>query len=398
MNATDRKQTTARLYFWPGNATAPVLRVNCNGPAVAPFAADIYSTLGGNTTASAINTAAVTGPAPEAVYQRRTSDTTGFSYLITGLTDDVSYRVRLHFAEITGAAAGVNVFVVNGTGADGVAVLPGVDIRALAGAGHKAVILELGLRPVDGAVQLTFSPISGKAQISGIEFIPTSPSYIHLCDTAKHKFAPDIKRTSYSAAFKGRRLRAQEMPYECHWRWLFTLDEQVLQVDKWRYLARVEEGLDFGIGSTDGTVLAQKGASYALPGGYGDAQKFTSLELNGNPTPVYVEGVDYTVDLAAGIFTILATGGIANGSTVYFSVSDSDSDQRNLTHAVRRVLATGTWKILEFDQFSEVPREIADFPGQAILTGLGDDGDDKPTEFELEVTASGAVTIQKRKD
>ena len=103
-------------------------RINCGGSAVGVWAADTGFTGGTTfTTATAIDTLSVSAPAPQAVYQ---SWRTGMSaYTVSGLHSVTTYTVRLHYAEIAGAAVGARVFGVVGNGANlGV----GFDIRATA--------------------------------------------------------------------------------------------------------------------------------------------------------------------------------------------------------------------------------------------------------------------------
>jgi hypothetical protein len=118
-------------------AGTPVYQLNSGGPAVAPFAADAYFT-GGTpdvTSFGAVDTSAVSNPAPERVYE--TERWGAFSYTAPGLTPGVSYTVRLHFAEIYFTAAGQRTFnvLINGT-----QVLTNFDIIVAAGTYNKAIV------------------------------------------------------------------------------------------------------------------------------------------------------------------------------------------------------------------------------------------------------------------
>jgi hypothetical protein len=108
-------------------------------------------------TADAIDTSAVTSPAPQAVYQTyRTGD---FTYTLTGLTAGASYTLRLDFADPTSTATGQRVFNVTVNGAT---VLSSFDIFAAAGAKDKAVAESLAVTAdATGQIAVAFAYVSG---------------------------------------------------------------------------------------------------------------------------------------------------------------------------------------------------------------------------------------------
>jgi hypothetical protein len=146
--------------------------INAGGNAGTPFMADTgYS--GGSeygVTNVAINTAGVTNPAPQAVYQ---SERFGnFTYTVPGLTPGAAYTVRLHFAEIYWSAPGQRIFDVTLNGA---AVLSNFDIIATAGGPDIAVIETFGANAnASGQVVIQFTTIKDNAKVSGIEVLPAS--------------------------------------------------------------------------------------------------------------------------------------------------------------------------------------------------------------------------------
>ncbi|HXG46043.1 MAG TPA: malectin domain-containing carbohydrate-binding protein [Methylomirabilota bacterium] len=393
-----RKQATARVWFRPGLGAAPALSINCGGAAAAPFLADQLF-LGGatQTVGNAIDTTGVTNPAPQAVYQSRRYGPSGasFTYAIGGLAPDVPYRLRLHFAEINAgtivADRVTQVLVDDGRGVQ----QDLVDIVLETGGTFRALVREFVVVPPAGQLLLTFNIDEGDPQINGIELQPAAPAFFDLGDVQKHKFAPDIKRAAWSSALKGRRLGVQQVPYEMHWRWQFTLNEQLLKVAELRGLAA-----GFGPAASLGGNIPTNTIANVVKGGSYDLGKrnITALTVDGNPTPTYVEGADYTLERGAGLLTVLETGAIAAGSTIRCTGGTYDAAPVVSLGLLKRILARGTFRIAEYDQFAEVPRELAEFVGQGILTNLGEDDVDKPSEFELEVTAESAVTVQKRKD
>jgi hypothetical protein len=142
------------------------VQINAGGPAVAPFVADTDAT-GGTTVTSnnAVDTGAVTGPAPQAVYQSNRFG--NFSYAIPGLTAGASYKVRLHFAETYWTAAGQRIFNVT---INGQPALTNFDILATAGAANKAVVREFtATADSTGKVTIQFTTVKDNAQVNGIE-------------------------------------------------------------------------------------------------------------------------------------------------------------------------------------------------------------------------------------
>jgi beta-glucanase (GH16 family) len=153
------------------------IAVNSGGSGASPFVADANFS-GGNvsTTASAIMTADVTNPAPQAVYQ---SERWGAStYTIGGLTTGTSYNVRLHFAEIHFSSANSRKFnvTINST-----QVLTNFDVYAASGGQNRAIVKEYTFTP-NGSGQIVVAYTAGTAdqpKSSGIEVIlppPTAPA------------------------------------------------------------------------------------------------------------------------------------------------------------------------------------------------------------------------------
>ena len=143
-------------------------QINSGGPAVSPFTADADFT-GGATSATshAIDTSAVTNPAPQAVYQ--TNRYGNFTYAVPGLTAGANYTVRLHFAETYWTTAGQRTFNVT---INGKQVLTNFDIVATAGAEYKAVVEQFTV-PADSSGRMTiqFTTVKDNAQVNGIEIL-----------------------------------------------------------------------------------------------------------------------------------------------------------------------------------------------------------------------------------
>jgi hypothetical protein len=186
-------------------ATNGLVSINTGGPAVSPFVAD--ADFSGGTTVTnwtgAIDTSAVTNPAPQAVYQTERYGT--MTYTMPGLTSGTNYTVRLHFCENYWSAAGQRKFNVS---INGISVLSNFDIFATVGAQHRANIQQFtAAANSNGQIIVSFTNVTDHAVVNGIE-VATS-------DTAQYNFesgtqnwtvggAPLTGVTSSTAqAFKG---------------------------------------------------------------------------------------------------------------------------------------------------------------------------------------------------
>jgi glucosylceramidase len=159
-------------FTWTGSAppvTGP-LAINAGGTAAPPFDLDSHRSGGAvfNTTA-AIDTSAVTMPAPQAVYQ--TERYGALTYDIHPLAPGAAVTVRLHFAEAFFTQPGQRLF---GVTINGMPALQEYDIVAKAGGAHKAVVDELPAT-VDASGTLTIQLTPGSQnnpKINGIEIVP----------------------------------------------------------------------------------------------------------------------------------------------------------------------------------------------------------------------------------
>lgn len=146
-----------------------VYQINCGGNASLFFTADKYYS-GGVTysVANTINTAGVTSPAPQEVYQTERYYGT-MTYTFPDLTSGASYMVRLHFAENLLGKTGFRIFNVKINGAE---VLSNYDIYAEAGTKYKAVVKEFTTTAnTSGQIVIEFTSVSFYAKIGGIEII-----------------------------------------------------------------------------------------------------------------------------------------------------------------------------------------------------------------------------------
>jgi hypothetical protein len=137
------------------------------------FAPDAFwfGTSAAVTTATAVTTTGILKAAPAKLYNSR-REGTGFGYRCFGLKAHTQHLVRLHFSEPrfnTIGSARQSITINN------VIVHPGLDIRAIAGAANRALVLDYFATPgADGLITISLaSTIAGvPAIISGVEVTP----------------------------------------------------------------------------------------------------------------------------------------------------------------------------------------------------------------------------------
>ena len=149
------------------------LAFNSGGSAAAQFGADANFAGGtqANPFTATVDTSGVVSPAPQAVYQ--TERYGNFTYTFTNLTAGLTYKLRLHFAELYWTTAGqreFNVFI------NGVQVLTNYDIIAAAGAANKAIVQEFNVVPSGGQIAVQYVTVVDNAKSSGLELLLPPPA------------------------------------------------------------------------------------------------------------------------------------------------------------------------------------------------------------------------------
>lgn len=149
------------------NTNKPLFQINAGGDAATPYQADAYFNFGNTYAVSdAIDTSAVTNPAPQAVYQ---SERWGAGSYTFSVTPRRNYLVRLHFAEIYWQSFGQRLFNVS---INGTKVLSNFDIVAAAGSNLRAIVREFTTTGQTGKITVQFDAVVDNPKVSGIEIIP----------------------------------------------------------------------------------------------------------------------------------------------------------------------------------------------------------------------------------
>lgn len=217
---------------------------------------------------------------------------------------------------------------------------------------------------------------------------------IDLGNVLDHKYSPEIQRIKHMAAQNGFKqvdvnlVKSAELKYE------FSLDEITLELLKLMFLGTA--GAD--VTQTSGNVAAESLTTNSKKGRtYFALARGLSLVVVKVAAVAKAEGVDYTVDAGSGAITILDGGTIADGSTVTVDYTKAQIVTQPVT-LLKSLLAQGTFKFIEKDQFAANPRAIHDFTGQCQVTDWGENNMEDVTKVKLEVLATGNPVISFRKD
>lgn len=227
---------------------------------------------------------------------------------------------------------------------------------------------------------------------------------INFGNVRMHKMASNIERTKTAVARKGYVEVVEDRPAQIENRWTVGLDEELPDLTRLQLLAGDGVAVSQAAISSDATMSitgANPGESYLI--GY-DAdtapfgiQGLTSCSVKDGVPTTYVEGVDYTVDLKAGILTILPEGSIAEDTDLTITYQAAAVESLKHTNNSELVVK-GTAYFDEYDQHSELPRARYSFPAQILLSNPGDNDGKKQSEFEVELLATGTIQRLGRVD
>jgi hypothetical protein len=215
-----------------------------------------------------------------------------------------------------------------------------------------------------------------------------------------YKNDPKIQRKEHMASGAGVKRTDLSLAAEITPKWSFTVDE--FGVDLEALLLLGTQGADSvqaggNIVGEQITVNSLQGRTYFL------ANEGASAIVVKVGAAVYMQGVDYQLDnplisgaSGSGAITILNGGGIVNGSTVAVTYTAAAVTNHTFT-AMTQLLQLCKAKVVEYDQFSTVPRCTTTYSGQVYVTNWGDNKADY-TKVVIEVLAYGQPTISRRAD
>ena len=99
-----------------------------------------------------------------------------------------------------------------------------------------------------------------------------------------------------------------------------------------------------------------------------------------NNNVALVNGTDYKVG-ADGMFEVLQAAPAGPWTLLYTQIAVTDHQFQMFTN----LLSLGTFKYIEYDQFSAIPLATETFAGQVYVTNWGDNKGDKFNEPVIEV-------------
>jgi beta-galactosidase len=308
------------------NCGSDVLAISAGGPVAGIFAADEEFN-GGNASATGatIDTAGVSNPAPQSVYQHQRFG--NFTYTLLGLTPRASYMVRLHFDEYYWAAAGKRVFNVS---INGTQVLTNFDIFAVAGGQNIAIVEPFTTTAnAQGQIVLQFTTITDNAEINGIEVFsasaPTTPPNAPTITAQPASITVNARATAtFTVAAGG------TGPFTYQW---LKNGVAITGATSASYTTPTLAANDNGemysviVGNANGTVTSSSatltvnnsGAGYTIYPG------FIGVDLNNNTNGAWADGQIYVtvigIDPGNGNFAYLTP----DGTIVDFTVNDASA-------------------------------------------------------------------------
>lgn len=213
-----------------------------------------------------------------------------------------------------------------------------------------------------------------------------------LGNVEDYKFDPKLTRKEHMASAAGVKRTDLSLIADATPKYSLTLDEFTNDLEALLTLATQGPDAVQNAGNINAEALtanAQQGRTYFTVNA-----GISAVVVKVGAT-VMVLGTDYTVDLGSGAITILAAG-IANGNAVTVNYTAAAITNHTFT-GFQTLLTQGNFKLVEYDQFSAVPRQTSTFGGQLYITNWGENKEDF-TKVTLEVLVFGSPLILRRAD
>lgn len=237
------------------------------------------------------------------------------------------------------------------------------------------------------------SPLSRRITTGRLYFTPTGQTFEEdLGNVVKFKRSDRTETIEHLASTGGVRLVDATYVHTLAFGYLFTLDEYVDRV--LMLLQKASGPLPVASAAATSNVAVTfpgitPGATYPV-----GVKNLTQLALSADGLSKVV-GLDYTVDLATGRFTVLNSGTIASGATVLVSYSASPCAFRTVVSG-RQPTLQGSAAFYEYDQMSPIVRAEHLFSGSLWING---DSEEQTTGFrtlDLHVQCSSPPIIHER--
>lgn len=216
-----------------------------------------------------------------------------------------------------------------------------------------------------------------------------------LGDVTKSGLAPEISRATLTRFAKGRREQCGQLVGAVHHRWQVTLAEDSDWLQELLALAGPSAVTQSAATAATFTWSGSALGDGTIPDILTTAQLphtvLTAWTYTGQGNPVY--GTDYVVDMLTGKVSVL-TEYFGNGN-YRFSLSYDAPAVINWS-ALTSVRQAGEARLVEYDQHSEIPREVHDCTAEWRVTPAGEATGEQPAEFTLEITGRDSIRSRKR--
>lgn len=215
---------------------------------------------------------------------------------------------------------------------------------------------------------ITLGHIEAHEKLTARLFVqPTGESgFIDCGNVADYKHAPEKQYRTRMVAQGGFRRVNDEQVDTVHDRWEFTLDEMDAFNLRLLHLTKTPSGQSQAANTapagTASLIGVVKGRCYFV-----GAVGLNNVVVQKGVTTL-IDGTDYTLDPGAGILTILPTSStVVNGDDLSLTFGNLAVDFESFT-GNSQPLFRGTIRILENNQFSEVPLREISFSGVLSVT------------------------------
>jgi len=361
------------------NCGSDVLAISAGGPAAGNFAADedfTGGTASGN--GATINTAGVSNPAPQSVYQHQRFG--NFIYTLPGLAPGTSYLVRLHFDEFYWPAAGRRVFNVS---INGTQVLTNFDVFAAAGGQDIAIVEQFAATAnPQGQIVIQFSTITDNAEVNGIEVVsataantpPPSPSNLTatVASTSQINLTWTASATSgvtYTVLRNGTSI-ANNLTGTTY------TDNNLTPGTTYSYTVEAVDSAGTSMASNTATAT-----TFAVNCTSGCGTDVLAISAGGPAADVYSADEDFNGGNASGTGATINTSGVTNPAPQ--SVYQHQRVGNNFTYTLPGLTAGASYTVrLHFDEFYWTK------PGQRVFN-VSINGTQVLGNFDILATAGG---------
>lgn len=208
-------------------------------------------------------------------------------------------------------------------------------------------------------------------------------SWVDFGNVISYAEKPDIQRVEHKKKEDGLGIVDSSIARLVAFKFSITLEERFAEVLALLGLAKQLADVIQAGGAGNFTIQAANlVANKSLFLGAYNVSNYAGVTSVGAVT--LVEGVDFAIETRSGMVTPLPDSTNLGAGNWVFTFNSAALTQLAFS-TLSKLLSTGTFKFIEKDQHSFVPRATADFTGQCEVTAWGENSLEKFNEFQLEV-------------